>query len=240
MRPILVGLFVAVTLGAQTEVRRAIVLPSYKDLKYPPLPPIKPPVPTEFTLSNGMKVFLLEDHELPLVQRNRADPHRKSIRPAGKIGLAGITGDVLRAGGTRQRPAIRSTWSWRISRPRWKAASAKHPASLSFSCLKENTGQVLGVFKDLLTSARVPPGQAGSRQDATAQQYFPPQRRRARHRRARVRQHPLRPQHSLRLEDGVQRRRRHPAAGSGEFLSPLLFPGQHHAGNLRRLSRQPR
>ena len=53
--------------SAQTEVRHAIVLPSYKDLKYPPLPPLKVPDPTEITLSNGMKVLLLEDHELPLI-----------------------------------------------------------------------------------------------------------------------------------------------------------------------------
>ncbi len=33
-------------LNAQTEVRRAIVLPSYKDLKYPPLPPLKVPDPS--------------------------------------------------------------------------------------------------------------------------------------------------------------------------------------------------
>ncbi|MBV9771400.1 MAG: hypothetical protein JOZ32_17650, partial [Bryobacterales bacterium] len=52
---------------AQTEVHRAIALPSYKDLKYPPLPPVKIPDPTEIVLSNGMKVLLLEDHELPLI-----------------------------------------------------------------------------------------------------------------------------------------------------------------------------
>ena len=49
----------------QTEVRHAVGLPSYKDLKFPPLPAPRIPTPVEFTLSNGMKVFLLEDHELP-------------------------------------------------------------------------------------------------------------------------------------------------------------------------------
>ena len=68
MKTLIVSLlFGAALASAQTEVRHAIVLPSYKDLKYPPLPPLKIPDPVEVTLSNGMKVLLLEDHELPLV-----------------------------------------------------------------------------------------------------------------------------------------------------------------------------
>ena len=42
--------------------------PSYKSLKYPPLKQVKIPEPVEVTLSNGMRVFLLEDHELPLMR----------------------------------------------------------------------------------------------------------------------------------------------------------------------------
>ena len=68
MKVLIVSLLLCAGLAsAQTEVRRAVVLPSYKDLKYPPLPPLKIPDPVEFTLSNGMKILLLEDHELPLV-----------------------------------------------------------------------------------------------------------------------------------------------------------------------------
>src|SRR5262249_48354817 len=41
--------------------------PSYKNLAYPPLRPIQIPKVDTFTLSNGMKVYLLEDHELPTI-----------------------------------------------------------------------------------------------------------------------------------------------------------------------------
>jgi hypothetical protein len=41
------------------------VLP--KDLKFPPLRPIQTPNITPLTLSNGMKLMLMEDHELPMV-----------------------------------------------------------------------------------------------------------------------------------------------------------------------------
>jgi hypothetical protein len=57
MKTLVLSLILCIAAGAQTEVRRSIVLPSYKDLKYAPLPPLKVPEPTEFTLSNGMKVL---------------------------------------------------------------------------------------------------------------------------------------------------------------------------------------
>ena len=41
--------------------------PAVKDLKYPTLGQVKVPEPVQFTLSSGMRVYLLEDHELPLV-----------------------------------------------------------------------------------------------------------------------------------------------------------------------------
>ena len=43
-------------------------VPSYKALKYPPLGQVKIPEPVEVTLSNGMRLLMLEDHELPLIQ----------------------------------------------------------------------------------------------------------------------------------------------------------------------------
>ena len=85
---------------AQTEVRRGVVLPSYKDLKYPPLPPLKVPDPVEVTLSNGMKILLLEDHELPLVSGAALIRTGNLFDPSNKRGLAGLTGEVLRSGGT--------------------------------------------------------------------------------------------------------------------------------------------
>ena len=42
-------------------------VPDYRKLKYPKLPEIKIPDVTRVTLPNGMKLLLLEDHELPLV-----------------------------------------------------------------------------------------------------------------------------------------------------------------------------
>src|SRR5271166_6047902 len=103
MKTLILSLALSLVAGAQTEVRRAIVLPSYKDLKYPPLPPLKVPEPVEATLSNGMKILLLEDHELPLVSGAALIRTGNLFDPPNKKGLAGITGEVLRSGGTKAR-----------------------------------------------------------------------------------------------------------------------------------------
>jgi zinc protease len=40
---------------------------NWTDIKIPPLPAFHPPQPKRIVLSNGMVVFLQEDHELPLI-----------------------------------------------------------------------------------------------------------------------------------------------------------------------------
>ena len=81
----------------------AQVVPSYKDLKYPPLPQVKIPEPTAFTLANGMRVFLLEDHELPLIQGLALIHTGNLFDPPDKKGLSEFTAVVLRSGGTKSK-----------------------------------------------------------------------------------------------------------------------------------------
>lgn len=146
-------LFVAAFAFAQTEVRRATVLPSYKDLKFPPLPAVKIPEPVEFTLSNGMKVFLLEDHELPLVSGSALVRTGNLFDPATKRGLAGLTGEVLRSGGTKAKTGDQLDEELENVAAQVESQIGESSGTLSFSCLKENADQVLGIFKDFLTSA---------------------------------------------------------------------------------------
>ena len=68
-------------------------------MKYPPLGQIKIPEVASFTLANGMKVYLLENHELPLVGGFALIRTGNLFEPADKVGLAQITGSVLRTGG---------------------------------------------------------------------------------------------------------------------------------------------
>jgi zinc protease len=155
VKSLIVVLLVFASLAmAQTEVHRGPVnLPSYKELKYPPLPPLQVPKPVEFTLSNGIKVFLLEDHELPLVSGGVLIRTGNLFDPADKHGVAQLTGEVLRSGGTKAKTGDQMDEELENMAASVESQIGESSGSLSFNCLKENTGQVLQVFKDFLTTA---------------------------------------------------------------------------------------
>ncbi|MGD0132836.1 MAG: pitrilysin family protein [Bryobacteraceae bacterium] len=152
MKTLILSLILCSAAIPQTEVRRAIVLPSYKDLKYPPLPPLKVPDPTEIALSNGMKVLLLENHELPLISGAALIRTGNLFDPPSKKGLAGLTGEVLRSGGTKARSGDQLDQDLENVAASIESQIGETSGTLSFSCLKENTDQVLAIFRDVLTS----------------------------------------------------------------------------------------
>ena len=58
-----------------------------------------PPEPDRVVLENGMVVYFLEDHELPLISLTATMRTGGWLDPADKIGLAALTGSVMRTGG---------------------------------------------------------------------------------------------------------------------------------------------
>jgi zinc protease len=154
MRSAILILAAAGVISAQTEVRRTIApnLPSYKDLKYPALPAIHPPEPVEVTLSNGMRVFLLENHELPLINGTALIRTGNLFDPSDKKGLAGLTGEVIRSGGTTAKTGDQLDVQLENVAASVESAIGETQGTLSFSCLKENLDEVLGVFHDVMTS----------------------------------------------------------------------------------------
>jgi len=58
-----------------------------------------PPEPERVVLGNGMVVYLLEDHELPLVTVTATLRTGGWLDPTDKVGLAAMTGAVMRTGG---------------------------------------------------------------------------------------------------------------------------------------------
>jgi len=89
-------LILAAPAGAQTAApAKTSAFPSYKELKYPPLKPIKIPDVATFTLPNGIKLYLLENHELPLVRGFALVRTGNLFDPRDKVGLASMTGMVM-------------------------------------------------------------------------------------------------------------------------------------------------
>jgi zinc protease len=126
--------------------------PSYKDLKYPTLRPIQVPSVATFTLPNGMKLYLLEDHELPVVNGAARVRVGNLFDPADKVGLATVAGAVMRTGGTKAKTGDQLDIELENIAASVEANIGETSGSVSFSALKENTDEVMATFHDVLTA----------------------------------------------------------------------------------------
>ena len=138
--------------AAGQPAARPAAAPSYQDLKFPPLRPIQIPKVATFTLPNGMKLYLLEDHELPIIHGVARVRTGNLFDPADKIGLATMTGMVIRTGGTRTKTGEQLDEQLENIAASVESNIGESAGSVSFSALRENTDEVLGVFKDVLTA----------------------------------------------------------------------------------------
>ena len=75
----------------------------YHEIKTPPLHQIQMPQPKRVQLANGMVIFLMEDHELPLIRGTARIRGGARDLPADKTGLAGIYSAAWRTGGTTSK-----------------------------------------------------------------------------------------------------------------------------------------
>jgi zinc protease len=125
--------------------------PSYKSLKYPPLKQVKiPDIPT-WTLPNGIKLYLLENHELPLVSGFALIRTGTVLDPVDKSGLAEITGSVMRTGGTAAKTGDQIDVQLENIAASVESGIGSTSGRVGFNCLRENTDEVLQIFKDVLT-----------------------------------------------------------------------------------------
>jgi len=126
--------------------------PSYKDLKFPPLKKLEIPDIEQVTLPNGMRLYLLEDRELPLVRGLALVRTGNLFDPKDKIGLATITGMVMRTGGTSKETGDQLDEKLENLAASVESDIGESYGRVSFSALKENTDEVLSIFRDVLTS----------------------------------------------------------------------------------------
>jgi zinc protease len=126
--------------------------PAWKELAYPPLRAIAIPDVETVTLPNGMKLYLLEDHELPLVHGAMRVRTGNLFDPAEKIGLATLTGTVLRTGGTRARSGEQLDEQLENAAASVESDIGESYGSVGFSCLQENLDDVLAAFHDVIVA----------------------------------------------------------------------------------------
>ncbi len=107
-----------------------------------------------FSLSNGLRVLFIEDHDLPAVTLSAAFKAGSLEDPKGKAGLASMTATLLRSGGTK-----RFTASQLDETLEGLAADVEFGADTEQSggyvhCFKKDAPQVLGLFAEMLREPR--------------------------------------------------------------------------------------
>ncbi len=122
----------------------------YTELVFPPLPEVKLPDYTRFQLANGLTVYLVEDHELPLVSGTALIRTGDRWEPGNQVGLAQLTGTVMRSGGTQRRSANELNTLLEQRAASVETSISRAAGSASFSSLSEDTETVLGVFAEVL------------------------------------------------------------------------------------------
>jgi zinc protease len=120
------------------------------ELTYPALPDFEVPEPRRVELDNGMVVMLLEDHELPLIDVIARVRTGARLEPADKVGLASLTGAVLRTGGTTSMSGDEIDDFLESRAASIETSIGTSSGSASMSCLKGDFSEVLGLFSDVL------------------------------------------------------------------------------------------
>ncbi len=122
----------------------------YKELEYPKLGEIEVREIERVTLPNGMQLFLLEDHELPLINVSVRVRTGSVYEPAGKIGLASITGGVMRTGGTTSKTGDELDEELERIAASVETGIGLNSGYASVSVLKEDIDTGLDILADVL------------------------------------------------------------------------------------------
>lgn len=122
----------------------------WRQIHAPPLRAFHPPLPSRIQLSNGLVIFLLEDHELPLI-RGTAHIRGASREEAGdKAGLVEILGQAWRTGGTKSKTGDQLDDYLEARAAKVETMAGAEFLTVNWDCLKENLDEVLPVFLEVL------------------------------------------------------------------------------------------
>ncbi len=128
----------------------------YDEIKYPKLNDFKKAKVEEFKLDNGITFYLVEDKELPLI-RVTATVRTGSLQdPDGKEGLASITGELIREGGSGNYPADKLNILLEDKAAFMSTFIGQGSGSASMNILKEDFDELLPVFVDLVSNPLFP------------------------------------------------------------------------------------
>jgi len=123
---------------------------------FPKLGEIKMPKVETRVLKNGMKLFLVEDHQYPTIDLRAMIRVGSIYEPPDKIGLASITGTVMRTGGTKTRPGDQLDEELEALAARVETGIGLNSGYAYMSVLKEDIDKGLEILADVLMNPAFP------------------------------------------------------------------------------------
>jgi zinc protease len=113
-----------------------------------PLPQVHLPVPKVFTLDNGLHVYLVEDHALPVLNASVVTLAGGDANPANKPGLASFTSGMLTEG-TRDRSATEIADAADHLGAQLKSQAVVDNSDLSMDALSNTTDATFDLLSDM-------------------------------------------------------------------------------------------
>jgi zinc protease len=128
----------------------------WDEIEYPPLNSFEKPELTEFELDNGIRFYLVEDDELPLINLRAIVRTGGVLVPNEKAGLQSIAGTVMRTGGTTSISGDELNEILENRAARMETSIGFTSGSANMNVLKEDFADLLPVFLDLLKNPAFP------------------------------------------------------------------------------------
>lgn len=122
----------------------------YTELEFSDPPEITLPEYETFKLENGLKVYLIEDHEFPLVEGRAIFRTGSRLEPVEKVGLASLTGNLMRSGGTQQHSPDELNQILEQRAASVETGIGTASGSAKFDCLTGDLDTVFNLFAEVI------------------------------------------------------------------------------------------
>jgi predicted Zn-dependent peptidase len=137
--------------------------------KYEPIE-FTPPKPERVVLDNGMILYLLEDHDLPIFRITARFKTGAVYEPEEKAGLANLVGNVMRRGGTKTRTPEQMNEELEFIAASVETGIGRESGSASLSTMKKDIDKGLEIFADVLMNPAFPEDMIRKEKDETLEE----------------------------------------------------------------------
>lgn len=128
----------------------------WEKIKTPEMRDVIVPQVHRESMDNGIELFVLEDHELPLFRMTLVMKGGSAHNPKNKLGLAGLTAEVLRSGGSSKVSGDELDEILESSGGSVETSVRDKSTTIRINMLIEDAQEALEIVRDLLLNPAYP------------------------------------------------------------------------------------